>query len=698
LALAAAGCARREPPWNVLLVTFDTTRADRIGCYGNDRVSTPTLDALAADGVRFARTLSAVPITAPSHSTILTGRYPVAHGVRDNGLFVLGDEQVTLAEILRDHGYATAAAVGAFPVTSQFGLDQGFDVFDDHLTGRYEDYLGRRAAPKENLFFDERRAAQVNEAVLPWIDEHAADPFFVWVHYFDPHQPFEPPPPYDQLYADDPYNGEIAYSDSRLGFLIDHLRRLGVLDRTLVVMSADHGEGLGEHNEDTHAVLAYNSTLHVPLIVRPPSGTAPPGRVIEDWAGTVDILPTVLDLLGIDRPEGLHGRSLVPLWRDGAAAASDRKHYAENLSPSLTHGWGELRVLIDGSTKYVHGPRPELFDLEVDPHELRNLLTEQPDTVRRMRQTLKGFIESHAVAGSSVVVDLDEETRRRLESLGYLHSGGNAEREIVETLRDDGIAPQERVGDINDLSAAKHLLFAGRAAEALVFTERLVADNPGSSLYLGLHASALTELGRLDEAWEVTESLRGIGAVSESLVLRLAARHFESGAHRAAVDGLARYLGSKPTARAAWLLASLHQRLGEPQRALAALGQAIALEPGFVPARIDLAVRSAEAGDAEAAEEMFLEVLKDAPYHAPGFYNYGTFLLKDGRFGEAEIAFRRAIALAPRYLRAHLALVAALLVEEDRAQAEAAYEELRRLAPTSQESVTAAELLAEPQV
>lgn len=697
LASLTVGCRRAEP-WNVLLVTFDTTRADRLGCYGNTRIETPTLDGLAAEGVRFARALSAVPITAPSHASILTGRYPIAHGVRDNGLFVLGDEQLTLAEILRDEGYATAAAIGAFPLTARFGLNQGFTLFDDHLTGAFEDYLGQRVIPKERLFFDERRAAQVNEAVLPWISENANAPFFAWVHYFDPHQPFEPAPPYDQLYADDLYNGEIAYADSRLGFLLEHLKSLGVLDRTLVVMTADHGEGLGEHNEVTHAVLAYNSTLHVPLIIRPPTGSAPAGKVIESWVGTVDIVPTVLDLLGIKHPEGLQGRSLVPLWQDSHADASEPipRRYAENLSPRLTHGWGELRILFDGALKYIHGPRPELYDLAADPHERHNLVAELPADARRLRDRLRAFLKEKAVTGVSTTEHLDAEVRQRLESLGYLHSSGDAGEEILETLRQDGQAPQDRVGDVNDLSAAKHLLFKGRAAEALLYTQKLIAGAPQSPLYLELHASTLSELGRLDEAWDVLARLRAVGSVSEPLVLRLTSRRFGNGEERLALDSLREHVTSSPSAQGAWLLASFHKRLGERDEAFAALEKALELEPSFVPARIDFAIHLAESGDAPAAESHFLRALEDAPYYPKVYYNYGTFMLQDGRFTDAIGYFRRAIALAPRYLKAHLALVASCIAAEESPLAEEAYATLQRLAPQSEEAVTAAELLAAP--
>jgi arylsulfatase A-like enzyme/Flp pilus assembly protein TadD len=690
------GCNRAAPRWNVLLVTFDTTRADRLGCYGNSRIETPTLDRLAADGIRFSQAMSAVPITAPSHSTILTGAYPPAHGVRDNGLFVLSPDRLTLAEMLHDAGYATAAAVGSFPVTSQFGLDQGFDLFDDHLTGLSEDYLGRRTLPKDRLFFDERRAAQVNEAVIPWITDHADDPFFVWVHYFDPHQPFEPPPPYDQLYADDLYNGEIAYADSRLGYLFDHLRRIGALDRTLIVMAADHGEGLGEHNELTHAVLAYGATVHVPLIIRPPAGVAPAGTVVDTRVGTVDIVPTILDLLGLDPPASVQGRSLVPTWQTRDAPPPHPLQYAENLSPSLTHGWGELRVLFDGDLKYIHGPRPELYDLANDPGELHDLSADRPEDVGRLQRELSDLLKQISVDGASTAIDLNAEDRARLEALGYLHSSASPSAPISEVLHDGGIPPQDRVGDLNDLSAAKHLLFSGRLNEAMTYTERLMRDDPHSPLYLELHATALMNLGRLDEALEVVERLRAVGEVSEPLVLQLAARQFEAGDTGAAVELLHQHLETHPTAPGQWLLATLLARRGASDDSIAALYKALEINPHFAPARVSLAVDLATAGDTATAEGHFLEALEDSPYDPRALYNYGTFVLHEGRLDDAAAIFERTIALAPKYLKAHLALVATHLAADRRIDAEGAFEALQRLAPRSDEAAAAAEMLASP--
>ena len=703
LLLLLAGCSQ-ERPWNVVLVTFDTTRADRIGCYGNDRIRTPALDGLAAEGVRFANAVSVAPITAPSHASILTGLYPTAHGFRDNGLFVLDDGNVTLAEMLRDRGYATAAAVGAFPVVSQFGFDQGFDLFDDHLTGMYEDYLGERTVPKDELFFDERRAAQVNEAVLPWLNERAEDgdtPFFLWVHYFDPHQPFEPPPPYDQLYADDLYNGEIAYTDSRLGHLIDHLRRLGELDRTLIVMTADHGEGLGEHNEITHAMLAYDSTLHVPLIIRPPGMGSEGGVVVDDRVGLVNIVPTILDLLGMESSPDLHGFSLVPLWHNRGDSSDDATrfeplYYAENLSPRLTHQWGELRVLYEGDRKYIHGPRPELYDLAVDPGELNDLVEEHPDQARRMRDLLASFIEEHAADQATATQALDPELIRRLQSLGYLQGSVEGGIEVQEKLLDGGIAPQDRVTDLNRMSAAKHLLFDGRPADALVYTSKLIATGSDSPVYRELHAIALAGVGRIEEAWEIAQELQSTGLVSESLVLRLAAHRFEQLDRSSAVDFLERYSLRQQSARSYWLLSGFYQQLKREQDALTALEKALELAPDFVPARVDLAVYWARSGQPERAESEFRRALEQNPYYPKASYNYGAFLVETDRMAESERYFRRALELAPGYLRAHLAMITVQLSIGDREEALFGLQTLRQIAPDSPEAALAAELLAMP--
>ena len=304
---------------NVVLFTFDTTRADFLGCYGREDATTPNLDHLAASGYRFAHAISSNPVTQPAHATILTGLYPMVHGVRDNLLFRLPEERQTLAERLQQHGYRTGAAIGGFPLTREFGTSQGFDYYDDDLTARRRDYRGRPAPWKANTYYEERPASHVNDAILPFLREANQQPFFLWLHYWDPHEPHIAPPPYGQLYAHDPYQGEISYADDQLGRLLGELEALGVADRTLVLMTSDHGEGRGEHGEATHAFLAHDSTLHVPLILYVPG--RPGGQVIDQTVGTVDIVPTVLDLLGMDIPEELQGQSLVPLMDEDSDSA-----------------------------------------------------------------------------------------------------------------------------------------------------------------------------------------------------------------------------------------------------------------------------------------------------------------------------------------------------------------------------------------
>ncbi len=691
------GC-QRGPRWNVLVVTFDTTRADHLGCYGHDGVRTPVLDALAAAGVLFEQAVAPVPITLPSHSSLMTGKVPFAHGVRDNGLFALGDEQTTLAEILKAGGYRTAAAVGAFPLTARFGIGQGFELFDDHLTSRYEDLYGERAFPKDRFFFDERKAARVNDAVLPWLEEHHREPFFLWLHYFDPHFPHEPPTPYDQLYAHDPYLGEIAYADESLGTLLAELERLGAYDRTLIVFTSDHGEGRGEHDESTHSMLLYESTLHVPLIVKAPGGLS--GTRVAERAGTVDVLPTVLDLLGLPIPGDLQGESLRRHLEAGGATSRSprpRAYYAETLSPRLIRGWGELRALFAGDEKYVHGPRPELYDLSDDPRELTDLSAERPRDAAGLRGQLERYLAEHAVAGLDSSVAVDPETARRLAALGYLQGSGERVGPIDEVLRDDGDPPQDHAGTITLYSRAKNMLFQDRPLEAHEALRGLLLTDPDNPHYLELLASAELKLGRADRALAILEQLERStsGYPPPEEILRMAAGILIArGEIDLAYEKYRQAEALAATATGAFRLARIHGQRGEAHDEQRFLEKALELDPAFVPARLDLAVRHAVAGELEDAEAHFARALDDHPYFARGCYNYGTFLVQTERRRQAVAYFRRAAELEPSYLQAHYALVEMLL---GLGEADAAFEHfeiLDRLAPASREARLAADLLA----
>ena len=376
LQLLFGACA--EPPLDVLLITLDTTRADHLGCYGYERIETPHIDRLAAEGVLYERCYTPVPITLPSHLSILTGTYPAYHGVRENAGFYVAPELTTLAEVLKREGYSTAAFVGAYPLDSQTGLDQGFDLYDDN----YPSSLEEGKHPLLAGFFDERPAADVVLPALGWLDEQNG-PFFLWAHFFDPHQPQIPPSPYRERYADSLYDGEIAAVDEAIGRLLARLEERGSLDRTLVVLTADHGEGLGDHGELTHALLLYSTTVRVPLIVRHPRG--PAGVRVGAPVATVDILPTILGQLGLEAPEAVQGH---PLPRSDGEGGPRRKILSETLYGALMHGWSPLDRLTVDDWMLVHGPVPRLYHLADDPGELRDLAGEEPERLAALRRLL----------------------------------------------------------------------------------------------------------------------------------------------------------------------------------------------------------------------------------------------------------------------------------------------------------------------
>jgi arylsulfatase A-like enzyme len=693
LSVVGSGCGS-APTWNLVIVTFDTTRADHIGAYGHAGASTPNIDRLAADGVLFRQAFTAVPITLPSHTTIMTGRYPVGHGVRDNGIFTVPEEELTLAEILRGEGYRTAAAVGSFPLTAQFGLDQGFELFDDRVSPGFEDFLARRRLPRSGLFFDERRAARVNEAIYPWLDEHHREPFFLWVHYFDPHQPQAPPPPYNQLFAGRSYDGEIAYADESLGTLLGRLEELGVDERTLVVFTADHGEGLGEHHEDTHSILAYNTTLHVPLVMRIPGG--PAARAVAERVGTVDIVPTVLELLGLPVPDDLHGRSLAPLLDFGGGEAEpSRPYYAETLSPRLLNGWGELRGIFSGRFKYIHGPEPELFDLTEDPDEIHNLMDDRPEVVEALHQELEAFMTRHASRRGQARREIDEETLRRLESLGYLHAAGDTS-EIREVLRDDGIPPQQRVGDVNEMSLTKNHLAKGESLAAREGALNLLKRDPANPFYLELLAQAELQLGRPEAALAALEQISGDLDGRQSLPGTLAQMGFVlfvSGERERGIEMVERGQAITPNAEGQFLLAGMYSEQEADSQRNAAFERTLEIDPSYAPARIQRAILIDGRGDPERAEREFRQALKDRPYYPAAHYNYGAFLVSHGRPESALDRFRRAVDINPDYLTARYAVIATLHGLQRLDDARRSLAELEELAPASEEAAMARRLI-----
>jgi arylsulfatase A-like enzyme len=453
--LSAVACERPvERPRSVLLVSLDTVRADRIGCYGRENAGTPTLDGLAARGARFADATAPSPMTLPSHATLLSGQDTLRHRVRHNGLFAVPDETTTIAERFRQASFRTGAFVGSFVLAEHFGLDQGFETYRSP---------GRNAAPGL-LYVSERPAGEVNREALAWLDTLGEEPFFLFVHYMEPHAPYEPPEPERSRFAEDRYQGEIATADRMLGQLLAGLHERGHLDETLVLVTADHGESLGEHGEQTHGLLLYQSTLHVPLLAAGPGVRG--GLVVQAPVGLVDVAATLLDATGLARHEPLDGRSLWPAM-GGATPPVGRALYAETFVPRFDFGWSELRALREGTWKYVESPRAELFSLDRDPAESRNRIAEESVRAERMRAALKSLADRVERAGEGPdTVRLSPQQRQALEGLGYVM--GRREADGAGDLPD----PKDRVGELPALDRVDAMM----RAEAYSAAERLARE------------------------------------------------------------------------------------------------------------------------------------------------------------------------------------------------------------------------------
>jgi len=409
---------------DVVLVTLDTTRPDRLGLYGNQAIETPTLDRLGREGVVFSKAVATAPVTLPAHASILTGLYPYGHGARANGVFAADATPPTLAEILAAHGYDTAAFVSSFALDSRFGLDRGFAIYDDKMlrTGG-------------SIGFSERRADETTERAIAWLRSPRTRPYFLWVHYYDPHTKYDPPEPYASQ-STNKYDGEIAYMDAQLGQLLDAAKAASRRD-PLVVVTADHGEALGEHGEDTHSLLVQEATLRIPWILRA-HGVLPSGRRIDGLASQVDVMPTVLSLLGIDAPAGLHGSD----W--ARAPDPDRAVLAETVEGRVNFGWRRLSALYLGDLKLVSGARPALYDLAHDPTESQDLAAVNPEAVARLESRLDALRSGEPELLLPFTGALGDATTQRLAALGYIVTEG-------QTMPASGPGPDPR-----DMMAAMH--------------------------------------------------------------------------------------------------------------------------------------------------------------------------------------------------------------------------------------------------
>jgi arylsulfatase A-like enzyme/Flp pilus assembly protein TadD len=630
---------------NVLLITIDTLRQDRVGAYGNPDRLTPNIDRIAARGVRYAHAFSPAPLTLPAHASILTGLRPLRHGIHSNTRFRLDERVPTLASLAKAAGYRTGAFVGAFVLDGRFGLNHGFDEYDDRLPH------GDRAS----FHFTERRAADVVAAAGDWIlsggsglgtrglaapqpaatspqspapspQSPAPSPWFAWVHLFDPHAPYDAPAEYRS--GRTPYDAEVAYADAMVGRLLARLDAAHALDRTLVVLTADHGESLGEHGEMTHGLFAYNATLAVPLVLNAPSLTP---ATVDAPVSHIDVTPTILDLIGLAAPEPMDGQSLV------RSPSSDRPLYFEALDASLTRGWAPLRGIVQGGWKYIDLPDAELYDLGADPGEQHNRVDHDPhaDSLKRALQLLP------AQDREAPRVALEREAAGRLRSLGYA-TGSSSRR--ASAAADD---PKRLVGLNERFNTALTAFDEGRSREALSAFLAILHERPD---FVAARASAAAVL-------------------------------VAAGRSREAVDLLRAGLLDQPDSPE--LLAKLGNALraaGDLRASAEALEHARRTGDDGPDVLNDLAVVYASLGRGDDARALFGALIERNPSAATTWFNLGLFELQTRRRAEAVAAFRRATAIDPAYGEAWHALGAAL-VDGDRAGAIDAWRHAERLLP-----------------
>jgi arylsulfatase A-like enzyme/tetratricopeptide (TPR) repeat protein len=611
LAVIARPASAAPGKSNLLVVTIDTLRADRVGAYGYKGARTPSMDELARRGVLFSQAFSHVPLTLPSHCSLFTGFLPLTHGVRDNGER-LRSTPVTLAEIARGQGYSTAAIVGAFPLDSRFGLDRGFETYDDLYGSRNR---------VQDMAFVERRAAEVNRKAEEWIRAHSREPFFVWVHYFDPHAPYDPPPPFDREFAGREYDGEIAYADECLGKLLAVLRDSGCADDTMVVLTSDHGEGLGAHEEKTHGIFIYDPTLHVPLIIAGP-GPLARGRIVDAQAGLTDVLPTVLDLMGWPPQKDLPGRSLAPMMtRPGAGReGSERALYIESMAPLLGRNWAPLRGVRTSEWKYIDAPTAELYDLKADPGESVNIHDSRPEVVRRLRGEMQAVIKRQAALPPDTAPGpaVDLEARQKLQSLGYLSNG-------VAPATMPRPDPKTMIGLDNLLSDAVNASETGRLEEADAMYKDILRRQPDYIIGYDYAAYNLTKMGRGGEAILLLEKVVGRGLATDQILAHLGLYYQEAG------------------------------RLDESIRTL---GKALALNPDVGEAHNDLGVSLFKSGRVEEAIAAFRKSLTLDPHYAMAMNNLGNCFLALKSYPEAAVQYQSAIAMDNRLASAHNGLAA----------------------------------------
>jgi choline-sulfatase len=652
---------------NLLLVTFDTTRADHIGCYGHSAASTVNLDRMAKNGVLLERCFSTAPITLPSHTSILTGNQPFRHGARNNGTHFVPEEAVTMAEVLREDGFATGAVISAFVLDSRFGLDQGFDNYDDDLTN----------ASKAPMFmFRETTADETARRALEFLKTRGNERWFLWVHFFDPHANYEPPEEIAKLCPKSPYDGEIAYADAGLGEMLGLLTQRGMIDETLVMMTSDHGEAFGDHGETTHGIFIYDSTTHVPWIAMHP-GLAQ-GKRIREVVSSVDLFPTAMELLGVEFDVDVDGKSLARELLVDTAKPEPSFAYSESMNPLYNHGWSDLRSIRDDQYRYIKAPKEELYDVMRDFRHSKNIFEERSELAENSRGILEHLLSVGEVdVRGDDIRSMDPEARAALAALGYVWS---EEGEL--SLDESNLAdPKDRVHAWEKAQYANQLVRLGQLEEAELALREVLEEDPGSTLPRSALVGVLMQQDRFEEALAVQEESVLLPGVRTSSWVRLAelerklgkdewAAHLERAKLHdpkdplpwvkqgdfaaddddieAAVGFYQRALEVDDHCAKAWVgIGNARHGENEEELAVEAFKSAAALDPVAIEAHYNLGVVYERLNKPALAERAYAAALKVDPLHVLTLVNLGNVYERAGKPEEAEKRYRKALAQDP---------------------------------------------------
>jgi len=631
---------------NIVLITLDTLRSDRLSAYGSERVDTPNIDAFAREGVLFDNAAGTVPFTLPAHSSIMTGTYPPFHGVRENVGSMLPEDIPTLAERLRDSGWVTAGFVSSFVLDGRWGIGRGFDhYFDDFDLAEFD---------TPDMGSVARTGGETVTEAVRWLDERpTGQPFFLWLHLYDPHEPYTPPEPFNTQYLKRPYDGEVAYTDSLIGEFRKALVERGLLEKSFVILTSDHGEGLGDHGEMFHGYFIYESTIHVALIVRPPAATDT-GRVVDTAVSHVDLMPTVLDAVDLPYPDVVHGRSLVPLMF-GARESAPRSVYSESMYPLLHYGWAPLRSIRTDRFKLIDVPRTELFDLSTDRREEDNLAETRADTsseLDRRLARLREEIERDAPSAGQEV-ELDEQTLAQLEALGYMAGQGGVtveeEEEVPRADPKDKLALHQKImaaqGRMELADTAVHIL-----EEVLAEDEKILDAHHMLGRIAGNQERFEDAVKHFRRAIELDQN-------NKNSLMALASTYAALKQYDDALVGFRRVIDvSGKDADASLSMADIHVLRDEYFEAAVVLEEAIAAGGTQAIIYNKLGEVRVEQGRPDAAATLFEEAIDRAEDFPMPYFNLAVIHEERGQIDRAVSGYERAIELEPKFFKAQFNL------------------------------------------